>query len=126
MYYPGTRCVRRLNKRLRRFGELSGRQRLLLLRALIVLALTRIALSVCSVATARNVAAISTASTKIGAVEELVWAVRAASRYVPKAPCLAQAVAMHALLTQSGHASRVEVGVMKHSRFEAHAWVVCD
>jgi hypothetical protein len=26
----------------------------------------------------------------------------------------------------AGHSSRLEIGVVKHSRFEAHAWVVCD
>lgn len=118
--------MRRLRKRLRRFSELSGNERLLLLRALIVVAVTRIALFVCSVVTARNVAGITARGRKSHAVEQLVWAVTVASRHVPDATCLTQALAIHALLTQSGHPSRVEVGVMKHSRFEAHAWVVCD
>ena len=55
------------------------------------------------------------------------WAVRAASRYVPRATCLTQALAAQALLTESGHESSIEIGVMKDQRrrFRAHAWVIC-
>jgi hypothetical protein len=118
--------VQLLKKRLIRFGELSCGERLLLLRALLVVAVARVALWVCPVATARRVAATTTRGGKIHAVEPLAWAVTVASRYVPRATCLTQALAVQALLTHSGHPSRVEIGVAKHSRFEAHAWVVCN
>ena len=118
--------MRRLKNRLRRLAELSGDERLLLLRALFVVAMTRIALWVCPLVTARRVAAAMARGRTAQAVEQLAWAVTTASRYVPKATCLTQALAMHALLRDSGHTSHVEIGVMKHFCFEAHAWVVCD
>jgi hypothetical protein len=118
--------LRRLKKRLRRFGELSCSERLLLLRALFVVAVARVALWVCPLATARRIAATPVRGRKTPAVEQLAWAVTVASRYVPRATCLTQALAMQALLTHCGHLSRVEIGVVKDPRFEAHAWVVCD
>jgi hypothetical protein len=59
-------------------------------------------------------------------VTELAWAVTMAGRHIPDATCLTQALAIHALLTQAGHRARVEIGVAKESRFEAHAWVTCN
>jgi hypothetical protein len=61
-------------------------------------------------------------------VEQLVWAVRIVSRYLPGATCLTQALAAQALLTHSGFPSQVEIGVAKDElgRFHAHAWVVCQ
>jgi hypothetical protein len=117
--------LRRLKKRLRRFGELSCGEQLLLLRALFVVAVARVALWVCPLATARRVAATTARGRKTHAVEQLAWAITVASRYVPGATCLTKALAIHALLTYSGHPARVEIGVAKDSGFEAHAWVVC-
>jgi hypothetical protein len=118
--------LRWLKKRARRFGELSWNEQLLLLRGLFVVAVTRAALCVCPLLTARDAAAKAARGRKMYAVAQLVWAVTVASRYVPSATCLTQALALHALLMHSGHQSRVEIGVGKRSRFEAHAWVVCD
>lgn len=64
-------------------------------------------------------------------MEQVVWAVRVASRYLPGATCLTQALAAQALLTHSGFPAQVEIGVAKDSdeekvrQFRAHAWVVC-
>jgi len=59
-------------------------------------------------------------------VDETVWAVKLTSDYVPRATCLTQALAVQALLSRSGYASRVEIGVAKEGAqaFEAHAWVM--
>jgi hypothetical protein len=56
-----------------------------------------------------------------------VWAVGTASRFVPGATCLTQALAAKVLLAESGYDSRIQIGVSKdeHGRFRAHAWVVC-
>ena len=67
----------------------------------------------------------------VNRVDRIVWAVRAAARCVPHATCLTQALACQALLSRSGYASRLEIGVAKDGddagrRFEAHAWVVCE
>jgi hypothetical protein len=57
-------------------------------------------------------------------VDQLSRAVSIASRYVPQATCLTQAVALHILLKRGGFQSRVRIGVSKNNRkFESHAWV---
>lgn len=56
--------------------------------------------------------------------EELIWAVRAVSRYVPHASCLTQALVLHILLRRDGLPSRIRIGVSQDAKhFEAHAWV---
>jgi hypothetical protein len=56
---------------------------------------------------------------------EIVWAVRLASRYVPRATCLVQALATQILLGRYGHAGQVHIGVALDEKlgFRAHAWV---
>lgn len=57
-------------------------------------------------------------------VAELEWAVRAASRLVPRATCLTQALTLNHLLHRAGRASLVRIGVARRSgQFAAHAWV---
>ena len=58
----------------------------------------------------------------------IVWAVRAASRYVPGATCLTQSLAAYLLIGRNGGAPRLHVGVMKEAagHLKAHAWVVSD
>ncbi len=59
-------------------------------------------------------------------VDRLERAVRAASRIVPRATCLTQALALNHLLSRGGYASFVRIGVTsEHGRFVAHAWVEC-
>jgi len=57
--------------------------------------------------------------------DRMAWAVRHASRLVPRATCLTQALALHHLLVCAGHPSRVHLGVAKDAQagFQAHAWV---
>jgi hypothetical protein len=58
------------------------------------------------------------------AVNRLEWAVLAASRFVPRATCLTQALALQRLLSRSGYRSSVQIGVrLTDGRFAAHAWV---
>jgi hypothetical protein len=56
---------------------------------------------------------------------EIVWAVRLASRYVPRATCLVQALTTQILLDRHGHAGKVHIGVALDAKlgFRAHAWV---
>src|SRR5215203_6202030 len=58
-------------------------------------------------------------------VDRLVWAVTAASRYVPKATCLTQALAAHILLGRHGYPTQLRVGIARgeEGRLEAHAWL---
>lgn len=61
-------------------------------------------------------------------VSRLEWAVRAASRRVPAATCLTQALALQFLLVRSGRSSEVHIGVRKDAEagLQSHAWVECD
>jgi hypothetical protein len=61
------------------------------------------------------------------AAERLAWAVRAASRFVPRATCLAQALALNEWLHRQGLESIVQIGVSSgEGHFAAHAWVEHD
>jgi hypothetical protein len=61
-------------------------------------------------------------------VAGICGAVTAASRFVPHSTCLFQAMAAHALLTESGHDSHVRLGVARNVRGDliAHAWLEAD
>jgi hypothetical protein len=61
-------------------------------------------------------------------VSRLEWAVRAASRRVPLASCLTQALALQFLLTRTGRSSEIHIGVRNDAEagFQSHAWVQCE
>lgn len=64
---------------------------------------------------------------KASSPQAIAGAVRSASRLVPGASCLTQALAARVLLEQGEHASRLHIGVSReHGDFEAHAWVEHD
>ena len=54
-----------------------------------------------------------------------VWAVTVASRYIPAATCLTQAMASQLILARHGYPSELRIGVTKdaHGSFGAHAWL---
>jgi hypothetical protein len=59
-------------------------------------------------------------------VADAKWAVTAAARRLPNTVCLPWALALRGLLSQSGIASRLRIGVAVDDRvFKAHAWVEC-
>jgi Transglutaminase-like superfamily len=118
-------------RRLKRFAQLSGAEKRILIRVWFVVGMVRAALCVLPAGAARRVAA-RAATGATGSVEQLMWAVEIASRYLPGATCLTQALTAQALLTQAGFPSQVEIGVAKDKnkdkddhRLLAHAWVVC-
>jgi hypothetical protein len=99
----------------------------LLVQASILVGMMRIGLWILPFNLLRRLALrISTTFERGDTVEDIVWAVRAASRHIPHATCLTQALAAHSLLSNAGHRSRVHIGVGKdeHDCFNAHAWVV--
>jgi Transglutaminase-like superfamily len=54
----------------------------------------------------------------------LEWAVRWASRLVPRTTCLTEALALNHLLRRDGQAGALRIGVANDGgRFAAHAWV---
>jgi hypothetical protein len=113
---------------LRRFAALNPQDRNLLLRALFLVAAVRTGLFLLPFRTVKRMTEIARRrAATVHSAGRCAWAVRAASRYVPGATCLTQALAAQVLLTESGYDSRIEIGVAKdeHRRFRAHAWVVC-
>src|SRR5437879_1946885 len=114
-------------RRLKRFAKLTGAERIVLLRALLVVGMARAALWLLPVAAVRKVVGWAAAGIAGYSRPQLIWAVRATSRCLPGATCLTQALAAQALLARSGYASQVEIGVNKDdARFRAHAWLVCQ
>lgn len=60
-------------------------------------------------------------------VGEIVRGVRFASRFIPDASCLTQALAARKLLARSGQRSDLKIGVSKSDGdLEAHAWLEID
>jgi hypothetical protein len=64
---------------------------------------------------------------KVGSIDidRIIWAVAVASRYVPAATCLTQALAGQVLLKQHCAPALLRIGVMKNERgaLQAHAWI---
>jgi Transglutaminase-like superfamily len=60
--------------------------------------------------------------------DDLSWAVAAASRRVPRATCLTQALALQTLLAREGYESDLHIGVARSGDggLEAHAWLESD
>lgn len=58
-------------------------------------------------------------------VAKVGWAIATVSRFVPRATCLAQALAAQTLLKRLSQPARMRIGVAKGERgnLEAHAWV---
>jgi hypothetical protein len=57
--------------------------------------------------------------------EQVAWAVSLASRYIPRASCLTQALTAQILLNWSGHENQLHIGVAREFGFKAHAWIEC-
>lgn len=58
-------------------------------------------------------------------IEEIVAGIQIASRFVPRATCLTQALVAHRLLTRAGHEAELQIGLGRGEGgfIEAHAWV---
>lgn len=115
--------------RLNKFLHLSSGEKILLVRIWVLLATTRLGLSLLPFTTLRKVLTVISPLIARGgkALSEdlLVWAVGAASRYVPRATCLIQALAIQLVLRQSGRQASLHIGVngSDNGRLNAHAWV---
>lgn len=105
------------------FIRLAPQDRRLLIRALVTLAVCQVRLR------AHNIGKLEAWATQAGnrtcAVDRLVWAVKVASRRMPGATCLNQALTLQRLLAKNGHSSELRIGVEKDGeRFGAHAWLL--
>ena len=115
--------------RLNKFLRLPSHEKILFIKAWILLGIIRLGLSLLPFSTLIKV--LSVISPLVARVDEelsedqLVWAVETASRSVPKATCLAQALTVQLFLKKSGRQARLRIGVAggKNSALNAHAWV---
>ena len=115
--------------RLNKFLRLPLSEKILFIKAWILLGIIRLGLSLLSFITLKNfLRVIGPSIARVGeqlSEDQLVWAVAAASRLIPKATCLAQALAVQQFLKQSGREARVHIGVERGEggHLDAHAWV---
>ena len=123
--------VRRTNK-WRRFIQLDGADKWLLLRATVWLAIARIMLVVMPIG--RLAARLSTENnpTQIESDRDLLkritYAVAAAANNVPwRSDCFPQAIAARMLLKRFGYASTIHFGVDRvgEDGLDGHAWLTC-
>jgi hypothetical protein len=111
-----------------RFFSLESKDRSLLVKALALLWAVRAGLWLLPFQSVRLMVERRAGKKSISeeSAERVVWAVRAASRYIPKATCLTQSLATYLLLARNGESPRLHVGVTKEKtgHLSAHAWVV--
>jgi hypothetical protein len=122
--------------RLDKFLSLAARDQRLVASAWLYLLATQIALTVVSFRTLLSwsaklaVPAVTQTRAELSSTPERIsWAVRIASRYVPRGGnCLLQAIATQVMLARTGHSAHIRIGAAKDEarRFKAHAWVECD
>lgn len=112
-------------KSLLAFGRLSGQDRILLVEAFAMLAGCRLALRF--VPLERLLANIGERGRRKAPLDRVAWALRAASRRMPRVTCLETALALQRLLARYGHSSSLRIGVAKTGPdFSAHAWLIGD
>jgi hypothetical protein len=114
-------------RRLAKFSRLPNAEQFLLVRAVIIVAAIRVGLWILPFRVVQRFTfkAREKKQTRYS-VDQFIWAVRATSRFVPRATCLTQAMAAQTLLSRAGYNPHVKIGVAKNEKklFEAHAWLV--
>ncbi len=122
-------------RRLRKLYHLDWSDRILLVKAWILVWSLRLALWLLPFKWIRSVLSriAGRQSERPGADPEfpqkVSWAVTAVSRFTPGAGnCLVQALAANFLLKRRGYRSHLRIGVVKDEdgKLDAHAWVECD
>jgi hypothetical protein len=116
-------------KSLAKFLKLAGRDKLLFLEALFVLAAVRIALNVSTYrAVERHIAAPARSIKQGVGPGRVAWAVRNMAPLVPGATCLTQALTAQHLMARTGRASKIRIGVAKDEAgaITAHAWLMFE
>jgi hypothetical protein len=126
------RALARWRRRIGRFARSPSDQRRLAVRAVLTLAVVRVALLLLPLRTALRmtgrVRAAGAAGVDGPTVRDIAQAVRRASRAIPGAACLPQALAGDILMARAGHDVEMRIGVGRHPErgFEAHAWLEHD
>lgn len=113
----------------RRFFRLGRRHSLLLLRCWWLVARVRLDLTIASYRTVlEKIDRLASDRSFLNRCDPILvaWAVRHASKLVPRATCLTQALSVRWLLARAGYDSTIRIGVArtKSERVEAHAWVL--
>ncbi|MBH8562237.1 lasso peptide biosynthesis B2 protein [Nostoc sp. CENA67] len=117
-------------KQLRKFFSLTASDRLLLVKAVFILAVIRVGLKLLPFQQLRRLLAkIAQPKAKLQAMDEasvkkVAWAVTVASPYL-RAICLPQALAVQVLLARRGYPTQLRIGFTrsKSGQMSAHAWV---
>lgn len=114
---------------MRKFLRLPASEQWLLAKTLALVVGVRLGLSFLRFATlsrllARRMAPVVGREREIP-VERIAWSVRVASRFVPKATCLTQALTAQTLMARRGYPGELRIGVARDGKgvFNAHAWV---
>lgn len=117
----------RLMSKINSFFKLSSVRKSLLMKSVIIIILIRLSLLLFSFSNVKKISKKFSKSNKVQknkiTIEDIIWSVKVASIYVPKATCLIQAITAQILLSRYNHLSKLRIGVMKGQEFEAHAWV---
>lgn len=119
-------------QRFRKLLALSRADKLLLVRCLPVVAVTKLGLVILSYRTLKrwipDRAPVPADQATVEELRRTAWGVRNAARLVPGATCLTQALAAQFLLARAGHRSQIRIGVAKDAegKFLAHAWLISD
>jgi hypothetical protein len=116
--------------RLRKFVLLARRDRVLLVRAGLLMSAVRLGLWTLSFATVRSLL-IRLGGSRVADMQttnaaRIVWAVETVGRHMPMiGTCLIQALAAHVLLARAGFESNLGIGVTRRDggEFTAHAWL---
>lgn len=115
-------------KRLNKFLNLTASDRLLLIKAAIILAVIRVGLKLLPFHQLRGLLAkisqLKLQRTDEADVNKVAWAVTVASPYL-RAVCLPQALATQVLLARRGYPTQLRIGFTrsKGGEMSAHAWV---
>jgi len=118
--------VNRVNtQRLRKLFQLSFRELLVLIQALLSLPLVRIALRFTTVARLQTMKAVSLSFNAGLSVETIARMVQIAANHgIYRAKCLEQSLVLHWFLLRQGIASRIVIGTRKENgQVQVHAWV---
>ena len=109
----------------RNFLHLPSADRRLLIQSVFLLGAIRVGLWLLPFKTLRQFVARAAQVTAQVPADRVTWAVTVASRYVPGASCLTQALATQVLLGRFGHPTSLRIGVARGAggELQAHAWV---
>ena len=111
-----------------RFLRLDSVERVLLLKAFVLVCTSSIILRLLPFAIVQKIFANQVKRpdcTHRRALERSLWAIAVAGKYMPKTTCLSLALAARRMLSREGYPAHLHIGVAKDhiGSFRAHAWV---